>query len=280
MKDKSNTISPHGSIQINISGGSSLDTVEMSPNKVLSDLSKTMKRSATVEKLDKFLSGYKRFHKNYFCENQLLFKTLQTGQAPKTVLIGCCDSRVDPAIITDCDPGDIFVVRNVANLVAPHKVDFGYHGTASALEYAVRVLQVENIIILGHSHCGGIELLMQSDDAPEFEYLGHWMSMGKAAKDKTLRFYSDQPRDVQNRACEKASILQSLENCVSYPWIHEKLKDGSLSLTGWYFDFDTGKLLGYNSEKSTFESLDTDECNIIDRIKDQATRNSLSQPSQ
>jgi carbonic anhydrase len=158
-------------------------------------------------------------------------------------------------IITDCDPGDIFVVRNVANLVPPYSPDPGHHGTSAALEYAVKVLKVENVIVLGHSHCGGIKALLASQSEGAFEFLESWMSIARKAKEKISRYYQGQPIEKQERACEQASVLQSLDHLVTYPWIADKLEKGNLQIVGWYFDFDTGDLLAYNSETDTFETI-------------------------
>ncbi|KAJ3325197.1 hypothetical protein HDV06_004987 [Boothiomyces sp. JEL0866] len=218
-----------------------------SPFQLLNSLASKRPSSASSLHLSKFLTGYQRFHKNYFTENRTLYETLQNGQAPKTILIGCCDSRVDPAIITDCDPGDIFVVRNVANLVAPYKpgnfTDKGHHGTASALEYAVKVLKVESIVILGHSKCGGIDALMR-DTARNYEFLGPWVEIGQKAKEKTL----------------------------NYPWIVDRLKQGIISINGWYFDFETGRLSAYDPDTCHFELLDTEKAE--ERLRQLSTRKS------
>ncbi|KAJ8331274.1 hypothetical protein QVD99_005693 [Batrachochytrium dendrobatidis] len=208
--------------------------------------------------MGKFLSGFKRFRKTYFASNTALFDSLKKAQKPKTVLLGCCDSRVDPAILTDCDPGDLFVIRNVANLVAPYGPDSGYHGVASALEFAVLVLGVENIIVLGHSKCGGISALLRGV-SPDFEFIAPWVSIAQQAKEKTLKYFGDRSEEEQQRACEHASILQTIENLVTYPWIKDRLQAGQLNLTGWYFDFESGDLLGYNPESLNFEPLVQDE---------------------
>ncbi|KAJ3000323.1 hypothetical protein HDV02_006130 [Globomyces sp. JEL0801] len=169
-----------------------------------SNMPRSMKlhNTANVNADTKFANGHLRFKNKYFSENKELFESLKNSQAPKSILIGCSDSRVDPAIITDCDPGDFFVVRNVANLVAPYELDAGYHGTASALEYAVRALNVENIVVMGHSKCGGIAGLM-SGATGDFDFVGPWVSIAQRAKDKTLKAFADQPVEVQNRACGK-----------------------------------------------------------------------------
>ncbi|KAI9207375.1 carbonate dehydratase [Polychytrium aggregatum] len=209
--------------------------------------------------MNKFLSGFKRFHKNYFCDNIELFDHLRQAQSPKTLLIGCCDSRVDPAIITECDPGDMFVVRNVANLVAPYHPDgvSGFHGVSAAVEFAVKGLKVENIIVMGHTQCGGIKALMQGVSKDEYQFVGQWMSIVQLAKDKTLKNFPDAAPEVQQRACEHASILLSLENLMSYPWVKERLMKNEITINGWYFDFERGELLGYDVENNIFEPLVT-----------------------
>ncbi|KAI8901266.1 carbonic anhydrase [Globomyces pollinis-pini] len=223
-------------------------------NAVLASKKDIVNSSLTGMVDTKFANGHLRFKNKYFSENKELFESLKNSQAPKSILIGCSDSRVDPAIITDCDPGDFFVVRNVANLVAPYELDAGYHGTASALEYAVRALNVENIVVMGHSKCGGIAGLM-SGATGDFDFVGPWVSIAQRAKDKTLKAFADQPVEVQNRACEEASILCSLENLTTYPWVMSRLKENKLTLSGWYFDFENGTLSAYNQASNKFESV-------------------------
>ncbi|KAJ3120810.1 hypothetical protein HK100_012639, partial [Physocladia obscura] len=163
---------------------------------------------------------------------------------------------VDPAIITDCEPGDLFVVRNVANLVAPYNPDGSHHGVSAALEFAVKGLKVNNIIVMGHTKCGGIAALMRGiSDSNETEFLGPWMKIAEKARNKVLKHFSHKEMDIQNRACEHASILLSLENLVSYPWVREKLMNESISIHGWYFDFEDGELLALNPDTLVFEPL-------------------------
>ncbi|KNC96653.1 uncharacterized protein SPPG_07866 [Spizellomyces punctatus DAOM BR117] len=207
-------------------------------------------------KMTKFLSGFRRFHKRFFANNNSLFENLQHGQAPKTLLIGCCDSRCDPAIITDCDPGDLFVIRNVANLIPPYSPndDQTLHGTSAAMEFAVKGLKVENIIVMGHTQCGGISALLKGHVAG-YEFIESWMKIAQQAKETALKNFANMDHEVQARACEHASILCSLENLVTYPWIRDRLATGEISINGWYFDFKSGDLLAYNPETNAFESL-------------------------
>ncbi|KAJ3019273.1 UNVERIFIED_CONTAM: hypothetical protein HDU68_010740 [Siphonaria sp. JEL0065] len=165
----------------------------MSPSTVLNTLpratsSASIKPEINNKQMSKFLSGFRRFQKTYFGDNSELFDSLKNGQSPKTLLIACCDSRVDPAIITDCEPGDLFVVRNVANLVAPYNPDKSHHGVSAALEFAVKGLKVNNIIVMGHTKCGGIAALMRGiSDSNETEFLGPWMKIAEKARQKVLK---------------------------------------------------------------------------------------------
>jgi carbonic anhydrase len=194
----------------------------------------------------KFISGFKQFKEQYFSENNDLFSTLRDGQSPRVLLVGCSDSRVDPALLTGCAPGDLFVVRNVANLIPPAEHDSGHHGVSAALEYAVCHLEVEHVIILGHSNCGGIKALLEG--APEgrsAEYIGPWVGIAKRARDQVLLELANKDKEKQSCACEQAAILVSLDNLMTYPWLKERVETGRIILHGWYFDIFTGQLFAY-----------------------------------
>lgn len=206
--------------------------------------------------INKFIDGIARFQQLHYGENPQLADELKTGQSPKTLLIGCSDSRVDPALLTDCAPGDLFIVRNVANLVPPYCPDAGYHGVSSALEYAVCFLQVENIIIMGHSGCGGIAGLMEMANGKQVgQFIGKWVGIAASARDHVLTEHADLPPEQQAKACEKKAILVSLENLLTFPWVRERVEQGRLHLHGWYYNIATGQLKYYNTESETFEVL-------------------------
>lgn len=209
-----------------------------------------------MDDINKFIDGFKRFQDNYFGENKALFKTLKQGQNPSTLVIACSDSRVDPAILTNCEPGQMFVVRNVANLVPPYEKGAGLHGVSTALEFGVRSLLVEHIIVLGHRQCGGIRALMK-DGTPESkgEFIGNWVNIAKRAKERVLTELPTATADEQVCACEEQSILVSLENLLTFPWLKERVDQGKLTLHGWLFDLEHGKLVAYNREQGKFESL-------------------------
>lgn len=209
-----------------------------------------------MKDISKFIAGFKQFKEQYFSENDDLFASLRHGQSPTVLLIGCSDSRVDPALLTGCSPGDLFVVRNVANLIPPAEHDHGHHGVSAALEYAVCHLEVEHVIILGHSQCGGIRALLEGvPEGQPAEYIGPWVSIAQRARDQVLRELPDKDREKQACACEQAAILVSLDNLMTYPWLKEKVESGRIILHGWYFDISTGRLLSYHPASRQFAAI-------------------------
>lgn len=208
-----------------------------------------------MQDIAKFIKGFIRFQQNYFCDEATLFTKLRTGQNPKALVVACSDSRVDPAIITDCAPGDIFVIRNVANLVPAYAPDGRRHGVSAALEFAVRKLKVEHVIILGHSRCGGIEALLEADGDPDGDFILDWMDIAAPARDQVRRELPALDADKQCRACEQAAVLVSLQNLLTFPWVAAAVEAGRLLLHGWYFDMEEGELLGYLPQTGSFEPL-------------------------
>lgn len=210
---------------------------------------------ATVSAL---IDGYKRFYRKHFLDDESVYKELATGQSPKTLIIACSDSRVDPSIVMDANAGDIFVIRNVANLVPPYqpKGD-SYHGTSAALEFGVNHLNVENIVILGHSSCAGIHALLHAETQPkndEFSFIAGWVNIAKDAKEQALQKCTADDSDTQ-KACEQEGILTSLHNLMTFPWIKEKVAAGTLTLHGWYFSVADGKLHAFDKSTKSFEEI-------------------------
>lgn len=203
------------------------------------------------------LAGFERFHAKYVNGEGSLYSRLREGQSPASLVIACCDSRVDPAMLTGADPGDMFVVRNVANLVPPYRNGAEMPGIRADIEFAVKGLNVRQIIILGHRSCGGIQALMNGEGITQtnYEFIGSWVTIARQARERVLRELPDAEPTVQARACEQYAISLSLDNLLSFPWIRERVDAGSLTLHGWYFDFDTGDLLGYAAESDSFEPL-------------------------
>jgi carbonic anhydrase len=204
-----------------------------------------------------FLAGFERFQKKYFSGDGSLFARLRQGQNPHALVISCCDSRADPGMLMGAGPGDIFVVRNVANLVPPYRDGAEMPGIRADIEFAVKSLNVEQIIILGHSGCGGIRALMDGEGTTrrEYEFIGTWVGIARTARERVLRDLAGEPPAVQTRACEQGAITLSLENLMTFPWIRERVEAGALALHGWYFDLDAGELLAYSPETEKFAAL-------------------------
>jgi carbonic anhydrase len=202
------------------------------------------------------IEGFRRFRELHFAEDAVQFQDLvQFGQTPKALVVACCDSRVDPALVLDCAPGDLFVIRNVANLVPPSENQGHYHGTSAALEFGVRNLAVPHIIVLGHAQCGGIHALLEGGVSKDDSYIAEWMGIAAAARKQTEQEFAGASDRLRHRACEQQAILVSLDNLMTFPWIRERVEQGELSLHGWYFDIEAGELLGYNATTRKFETL-------------------------
>ena len=203
------------------------------------------------------IEGYKQFRKEHFENTQTFDDLVENGQKPKTLVIACCDSRVDPAIVTNCNPGELFVVRNIANLVPPFAGDSHHHGTSAALEFGVLNLGVSDIIVFGHSHCGGIRALMTEPEAgsPSSDFITSWMDIAKPAKQQVIEQHPDYSLDEQMHCCEKESLLISLRNLETFPWIRDRVQKQQLFLHAWYFDLNTGMIETYDASSDKFVPL-------------------------
>lgn len=200
-----------------------------------------MGQTANPQWKQDLVEGYHSFRAGQYKREKDLFENLGThGQNPKVMLIACADSRADPGDIFDAHPGELFVVRNVANLVPPQDNSAGYHGTSAALEFAVTELQVEAIVVMGHESCGGIgACLAGAGDAPD-SYVGKWISILNEARDKIIATTPEQDRKLQ---MEYEGVRQSLRNLMSFPCVKERVEAGTLSLMGAYFSIIRGVLM-------------------------------------
>lgn len=208
----------------------------------------------------KLMAGFRRFREKYFDPNDpegSLYQRLSTsGQTPKTLLIGCSDSRVDPAILTGAAPGELFVVRNVANLIPPCEPSaVGFHGTSSAIEFAVVSLRVENIIILGHRQCGGIRALIQRGGEQEHSFVGQWMSIAEKARQKVVNENPGADEETLWRLAEIESLKISLANLKTFPFVQEAIQHRHLNLIAVYFDLERGQLLELDEKSNIFKNL-------------------------
>jgi carbonic anhydrase len=206
-----------------------------------------------------FVEGFGKFQEKYFAAEDTIFDKLRQAQNPSTLVISCCDSRTDPGMLMGANPGDIFVVRNVANLVPPYKNDAEMPGIRADIEFAIKGLNVSNIIILGHSGCGGIRALMDGEGITEnnYEFIGRWVTIARQARERVFRELATETDAVKSKACEHWAIELSLTNLMTFPWIRERVQAGKLTLYGWYFDMNAGELLAYSPETHEFAPLVT-----------------------
>ena len=202
------------------------------------------------------LEGYANFRAGrYASEAQRYLKLGEGAQKPKVMIIACCDSRAAPETIFDAGPGEIFVVRNVANLVPPYAPDGGHHSTSAALEFAVLSLGVKHVVVMGHGRCGGIRAAVQtSDPLTHTDFIGSWVRSNK----DVVRFVPrDQgtPDHIHERHIEHASIEHSLANLRTFPWLRAKVNAREVSLHGVWFDISLGELHAYDEQAATWSAI-------------------------
>ena len=193
--------------------------------------------------LNRLIDGFKSFRETYFEKNPEFYKSLVSeGQHPEVMVIACSDSRVNPSIIASANPGELFIVRNVANLVPPYEPDGTYHGTSAAIEFAVRDLNVKHSVVLGHTHGGGIRRLCEgSNGTNRREFIDDWLAIARQAIDGSLKD-EDQLRHVEQEA-----VKISLDKLRSFPWVKRKVEDKQMELHGWLFDLEAGELRAYEA---------------------------------
>lgn len=194
--------------------------------------------------MQSLIEGYRRFRAGAWPERRAVFERLAAqGQRPRTMVIACSDSRVDPAMIFDAGPGELFVLRNMAALVPPYQPDGAYHGTSAALEFGVCSLGVSELIVMGHGLCGGVAALL-ADDSPPGDFVLPWIRLAERARSRVLE--CDAPD--QQLEGEYAVVRVSLENLQTFPWITDRVADGRLRLHGVHFDVRTGVLATLSRE--------------------------------
>jgi carbonic anhydrase len=208
--------------------------------------------------IETLLNGFRKFREMYFEKSPGIYQDLLShGQNPRFAVVACSDSRVDPAIVLQTEPGDIFSVRNVAALVPPYEEDRHYHGTGAALELAVTELGVEHIIIMGHAHCGGIAAMVHSQEGGPAggKFISAWTNLLREARSRALAAEPKLDGDALLRASECQSVQLSLENLATFPFVREAMEAGNLNLHGWYLNIFEGALEIWNPDTGTFERL-------------------------
>ncbi len=210
--------------------------------------------------INKLTTGFAHFRDKYFSEHQELYRRLvREGQKPTICMIACADSRVDPAIVLQADPGDIFAIRNVANMVPPYLSgqDVTYHGTSAALEFAVQYLGVKYIVVFGHAHCAGVKAMVNGQEGQAVA--GHFVPAWTSIADKAYAMARAKNPTAQGEelihCCERQAVLVSLENLMTFPFIKDKVEAGTLHIHGWYLDIAEGKLAQYDPATDTFVTM-------------------------
>lgn len=197
----------------------------------------------------RLVEGLRRFRREYFPRFREHYQRLVAeGQQPSTLFLGCADSRVVPDLLTSTLPGDLFVLRNVGNLVPPFEPDGGFHGTSAGIEFATLILGVKDIIVCGHSHCGAIRALFAPprEDTP---HISRWLELARPAVD------DPEMTEANVRLAEMRSVVLQVERLLTFPMVHERVERGELALHGWYYVIEDGQVLGLDTDSGEFRPL-------------------------
>jgi carbonic anhydrase len=206
--------------------------------------------------MKKLIDGAVAFRQNDFETHEQLFSELGKEQKPHTLFIGCSDSRLVPNMITATMPGELFIIRNVANIVPPYQETGEYLAAVSAIEFAIQALEVENIVVCGHSNCGGIAALYKP--AEYFQKLPHtrkWLELALPVKEKVLKILPDGNHASREWLTEQMNIVEQIHHLLTYPFLAEKYNRGLLTISGWYYIIETGEIFSYNETKGFFELI-------------------------
>ena len=210
-----------------------------------------------MDELGNLLAGYRRFRETRYEAEQSRWRALAEGQSPRAIIIACCDSRADPATIFDTDPGEIFVVRNVANLVPPFEGGGGRHGVSAALEFGVTQLGIQSIVVMGHERCGGIHAALTGrfHDAPEGEggFIARWMDQidDRAAEIAEAHGTGEDAA----RVLEEVAIRQSVANLRTFPFVAEREVAGKIAILGCHFSISDGQLYMLDEAEDCFRPV-------------------------
>ncbi len=206
--------------------------------------------------MDKRLKeGHEAFLKEYFSEHQDLFENLAKGQSPHTMVITCSDSRVNPALILNAKPGELFIARNIGNVVPPYQPNLG--STQAAVEYAVNALNIPKIVVMGHSDCGACAHMYHEhkEGEPHLVHVDDWLKYIEPAKNAAMLEIHANPEKNIFESTEKHNIVSSVRRLMTYPYIQERLLDGSIELIGMWYDIANGKVEVYNLAENKFECI-------------------------
>ncbi len=195
---------------------------------------------------EKITRGYKKFRDKYSEKETSLMQDLaEVGQHPEIMFVACCDSRVDPALLLQCHPGDLFIVRNIANIIPPYECDESHHGTSAALEFGICYLKVKHLIIMGHSQCGGISAFLNQDELHQDDFISRWTDLIHVKNHENLSV----------DACAKSALQSSYKNCLTFPWIKQRIENQQLQIHLWFFDISMAQIQTYDFSEQSFKEL-------------------------
>jgi carbonic anhydrase len=203
--------------------------------------------------MQKLVQGLHAFHSGYFTRHQKLFERLATaGQNPESLFITCCDSRVVPTLITQAAPGDLFIVRNIGNVIPGPELP---GGTSAAIEYAVEILRVENIIICGHTQCGAMQAVLEPETVKHLPNVRRWVARADRVRSVINERYTHLTGDARLTAAVEENVLVQLENLRDFPFIAERLAAGTLHISGWVYHIGRGEVYSYDPTSGEFVLL-------------------------
>jgi len=206
--------------------------------------------------MQSLFDGVKEFNTNDFFEHKDLFVKIGRSQEPHTLFIGCSDSRVVPNLITNTLPGELFVIRNIANLVPMYRQSDEFLATTSAIEYAIKVLNVNTILICGHSNCGGCNALFMDElTGNQIPHTRKWLELAANVKNKMTKLRIADPI-IREWMTEQLNIVEQMNHLLSYPYISEKYNAGELNILGWYYIIETGEVFNYQKEDKKFVKIE------------------------
>ncbi|MGB3808489.1 MAG: carbonic anhydrase [Parvibaculum sp.] len=208
--------------------------------------------------IESLIEGYRAFRAGTYKQNVERYRLLgEQSQKPKALVIACCDSRTDPAMVFSTDPGALFVIRNVANLVPPYEPDPHFHGTSAAIEFGITGLNIDDLIVMGHARCGGIEALYENGlgHRAKGDFVSSWMSLAQGVADDVKKTHAHLERDDMLRMMEMRAVVASLDMLRTFPFIREREADGRLRLHGWFYGIATGILSVYDPKSDRFHEV-------------------------
>ena len=206
--------------------------------------------------MERLYKGVLKFQESYFKKEKDFFRRLSKGQDPDVLFMTCSDSRVDPHLVTQSGLGDLFILRNIGNIIPPFNALRDKNSTAAAIEYAVMVLKVSDIIVCGHSNCGAMRALLGDEkEIEDMPHLRDWLRIAHPVKEHVVSVFGSESTDVIQCYTEKENVLEQIENIETYPFVEKAILEGRLFLHGWYFDIGTGRMSAYVPSENRFEEI-------------------------